>query len=234
MADAILPAHLATLKKNMGEIGGLLSIHAKLGGSGPGRRHNLEILNRSVIVLLVACWEAFVEDLAAQAFQALLDGATEPATFPTRVLALASKALRESDDGRDVWRLAGTGWRTVLRSHRDALFERFIGKWNTPKPQQVDDLFEKLVGFSGCSKQWRWRGMGSGAAVIRLESLVSRRGEIAHRVTAGPPARKAEVRADIRFILQLATVTSNAVGSFVAGRIGRRPWPNMRLRGRAG
>jgi len=68
-----------------------LEIHEGLSGSGPGRRHNLEILNRSALVLLVACLEAFVEDLASHAFDWMLANASEATLIPGRVLTLASK-----------------------------------------------------------------------------------------------------------------------------------------------
>jgi hypothetical protein len=224
MALPTLPPHVDTFALNMAEIERLVDIHKKLGGGGPGRRHNLEVLNRSALVLLVACWEAFVEDLAAQAFQALLDGAPEPDVFPAGVLTLASKSRRESPDPRKVWDLAGKGWRQVLMDHRDVVLDRYIGKWNTPKPSQVDELLEKLIGFSKCSSHWSWRGVSRSAAVDRLEKLVTRRGAIAHRLTGGRRAGKAEVVSGVSLVLQLAAITSNVVSDFVASRTGTRPW----------
>lgn len=36
----------------------LLEIHENLGGTAPGRRRRLEVLNKSAIVLITAIWEA--------------------------------------------------------------------------------------------------------------------------------------------------------------------------------
>lgn len=44
------------------DIDRLLEIHQRLGGKGKGRRHQLEVLNKSAIVLISAIWEAYCED----------------------------------------------------------------------------------------------------------------------------------------------------------------------------
>jgi hypothetical protein len=132
-----VPQHVQDFSHNMDEVGRLLDIHQKLTGSGPGRRHNVEVLNRSALVLTVACWEAFIEDLAESAFDFMLRHAKKPTVFPNRVLALASKKLREHRDESKVWDLAASGWRSVLRKHRQAVLRRYIGSFNTPRPKQV-------------------------------------------------------------------------------------------------
>ena len=95
-----LPLHLQNLLNNLEEVWRLLEIHEGLSGSGPGRRHNLEILNRSALVLLVACLEAFLEDLARHAFDWMLANASEPTLLPARVLTPHRKdsALTRTSD----------------------------------------------------------------------------------------------------------------------------------------
>jgi hypothetical protein len=57
LLDASYPPHVRLLVSNVVEVESLLKIHRKLTGPGPGRRH-VEVLNKSGIVVLVACWEA--------------------------------------------------------------------------------------------------------------------------------------------------------------------------------
>lgn len=218
------PRHLRVLSGNLNAVLRLLEIHEAIGGRGPGRRRDIEVLNRSAIVLLVACWESFVEDLAAEAFDVMLKEATQPETFPTKVLAIAARPLREAADSRQIWRLAGNSWRDVLREHRDTVFKTSIGRLNTPRPKQVDQLFEHVIGISAFSNEWKWKGMPNKRALSRLENLITRRGEIAHRVTAGPSIRKKYVEDSSELVHQLAAVASNAVCRFVEKQIGKTPW----------
>lgn len=48
----------------------LAQIHTKI-NSGPGRRHNQEALYRAGVVMTIAAWESYVEDLLNEAFLAL-------------------------------------------------------------------------------------------------------------------------------------------------------------------
>lgn len=220
-----------TLLANTAEVTDLVLIHEFLTGDKPGRRRRVEVLNKSGIVLLVACWEAFVEDLAGNAFDALLAGATAPTVFPQSVLTLAAAALRDDKDPRALWRLAGPGWRTVLSDHRAAVIDRYIGRLNTPRPKQVDEMFEKLLGIKGLSKVWYWKGATVDANEKRLDALVTLRGEIAHRVAAKKSVRKRDVVLAAAFIQSLAARSSNAVGVFVKARVGHLPWALVRYGG---
>ena len=50
----------------------LLEIHQALGGDAKGRRHRLEVLNKSAVVLITAIWEAYCENLAAEALRNII------------------------------------------------------------------------------------------------------------------------------------------------------------------
>jgi hypothetical protein len=224
VAPAHYPEHVKRLISNTEEVDTLLTIHEDVTGDGPGRRHNVEILNKSGVVLLVACWEAFVEDLATTAFDCLMNNAISPSTFPNIVLTGASKALRSDPNETKVWDLAGDGWKRVLKNSRNELLERYVGKLNTPKPKNVDELFEKIIGLSSLSSCWKWRGTTADASKRKLEKLVELRGEIAHRVKATKAVKKQDLLESSQFVARLAARTSNTVRAFVHGRIGTHPW----------
>ncbi len=50
-------------------------IHERAVGSGPGRKHKVEVLNRAVIVFVCACWEAYVEDVLRDALNVMVSAA---------------------------------------------------------------------------------------------------------------------------------------------------------------
>jgi hypothetical protein len=217
-------AHM-TFFENLREVRRLLDIHTEFSGSSPGYKHNVEVLNKSAIVLLVACWEAFNEDLAEVAFEILLDSADDPSIFPTKVLAMASKQLKESkDDDRDVWALSGAGWKNVLKNYKESIFARYIGRLNTPHANQIDKLYESLLGIPSISRNWYWPGMTVENAVKKLENLIEVRGSISHRVSASQKVHKNTVREYIHFINRIAIKNSNALRALIIERTGNSPW----------
>src|SRR5688500_1273710 len=137
--------HLVLYNKNIAEINRLLQIRHAL-KNRRGFRQNLEILYKSDLVLLVACWEAFIELLAVSSFNFLLLHATTHKSFPAKVLTQASKSFWDSKDERGIWSLAGDGWKSVLSSHKDKILKNYLGNFNTPRPAQIDKLFESLIG----------------------------------------------------------------------------------------
>jgi hypothetical protein len=219
------PPHVANFRANLEEIRGLLAIHVRLTGVGPGRRRNVGVLNRAGIVLLVACWEAYVEDVAALAFEAMMEGARRPSVFPAKVLTRASRDLRKHVDERRVWQLAGDGWKRVLERHRTEILRKHVGGFNTPKPEQIDSLFEDLIGLRKLSSKWKWGRTSAVKASATLSKLVTTRGEIAHRVRAGAEVRKSDVLRARKFIDRLAWLTSNTISDYVVDRTRQRPWP---------
>ncbi len=61
----------------------LVMIHRRAGTGGQGRRYIETSINRAVIVIAMACWQAAVQDLAG----VLLDASMPPARDPGRGVA---------------------------------------------------------------------------------------------------------------------------------------------------
>lgn len=213
--------------KNLAEVNRLLEIHREVGGVGPGYKHNLSVLNKSAIVLLLACWESFVEDLAETAFSVLLNRSKAHTNFSMKVLISAGRPLKESKDEREVWKLAGDGWKSVLKKHKVALLEKYTGRLNSPGPKEVDSLYSSLLGIGAISSNWKWNKMTPGKARKKLRNLVDLRGSIAHRVGAARKVLKKEVNSYGAFINRIAVRTSNATGAYVTKNTGKQAWPQF-------
>lgn len=212
------------LVENSGAVSRLTEIHEHLTGRTRGRKHGVEVLNKSAIVLLVACWESFIEQLAVNAFDAIYKSAKVPDVFPIRVLVIAGSELRESQDATQIWKLAGNGWRQVLAAHRQRVLDKYVGKLNTPKPQQINDLFLDLIGIKNITKCWMYPGASHSKAENRVTALVTLRGDIAHKVQTATPVKKADVEQFTRLIARLAGLTSNYVGLFIENQVKVKPW----------
>ena len=219
-----LPPHLGHLVRNLQDVTRLTEIHSQLSGKSRGRKHGVEVLNKSAIVLLVACWESFIERLAENAFDSMLKHARGPQVFPNKVLAISSNALKQHQNDLEIWKLAGQGWRSILLAHRNDVLERHVGKLNTPKPEQIKSLFETLLGISDVTQCWSYQKMSPKLAETKLTELVVLRGDIAHKVTTSTSVQKATVTYYIDFIGRLAGRMSSRVGLFVEERTQHIPW----------
>jgi hypothetical protein len=229
------PEALASFIANISEVRRLYGIVRALSGGKRGARAEeteapKRIFNKSALVLLVACWEAFVEDVALAAFESMLRSAKGPSAYPKKVLAIAAKPLRDSPDERKVWELAGEGWRDVLRAHRAQVHKKLVEPFHSPLTCNVDELIEELVGYRLISSTWHWKGMSQARACKHLDLLVRRRGEIAHRVRTSEPVYQRHVREAIDHVSRLAVITSNRMADFVKSRTGQSPWEQFNYR----
>jgi hypothetical protein len=221
--------HLDTLLSNMSEVARLLEIHAQIAGPTVGQKHRVEVLNKASVVLLVACWEAFVEDLAESAFNLLLRRVKSPLDLPKKVMAMVSKKVKEEKDDRRLWEIVGDGWRAVFDTHKAAVLSRYLDSFNTPKPEQIDGLFEELLGISTLSKKWSWHKCPPAKARLRLLKLVGLRGDIAHRVSAPKAVQKRYVVEASGLVRRLAICSHNAVNGVLKGRLGFEPWRSYEI-----
>jgi hypothetical protein len=98
-----------------------------------------------------------------------------------------------------------------------------VRPFNTPRTANVDALFQDLIGVE-LSSSWRWTGMSSAAARSKLDSLVTLRGEIAHRVSASRSIRWSFVNDRILFLVHLAIESSNRMRLETMSRGAESPW----------
>lgn len=212
--------HLKELLSNVIETASLLDIHAEISGRGAGRRHGVEVLNKSAIVLVVACWEAYVEDLAKSSLQFMIKEARDHRVFPKLVL----ERVASKNSGVNSWNLAGDGWKQALSDNLTEVLAKTTGTLNTPRASQVDELFSKTIGLTDISRKWRWSGRTSAQAVQALDNLVTLRGSIAHRVKHSQSVRKQDVSNAFDLIGRLSVRCNNEIRTYVHGKIGKYPW----------
>lgn len=219
----------STAKTNFGQQKGdidqLWVIHQEVAGQGAGRKHGIDVLNRAAIVFITACWESYVEDVCLEAFDFLLANATDPSAFPNRVKTLASEEIRSNPDKNQIWNLAGTGWKQVLQNHREAAKKKWLDKLNTPKTEQVNELFRKLLGLQNLSCSWSWQGMNSQQASEKLDNYIVVRGNIAHRTTHDENVYKSWGTDYLSHVERLVEKTDEHVRGHVISLIHISPWP---------
>jgi hypothetical protein len=219
--------HLTAFKRNLGDVTRLMEVHSLLASRVSGRAAALQVLNRSAVVLLSACWEAYIEDLALSAFDWMLANSTNSDSFPKRVRARAGRSIRDSKDELAIWALADLGWRAVLKKHRDETIKGAIASFNSPKAERIDDLYSNLIGLTKLSSSWRWRGSSADRSRDKLERLLTIRGDIAHRVRHTGFVTRPELDDFVAFTDRLSILSHNAVVDHLVEVASAAPWPKM-------
>ena len=200
------------------DIDKLLEIHSIIGGCRKGRRQ-LEVLNKSAIVLITAFWEAYCEDVARQGLVHIADNLESSEDLPTEMKKRVVRELKKCKHELAVWQISDSKWRDYLK-HSVSRIDRM----NTPKTDQVNDLFFDLIGISNVSDSWYWPGMSSENAKRKLDGFVTLRGSIAHRGESGNYVQKGEVEDYVNFVRKLAAKTGGRVNSHVRELTGKRLW----------
>ncbi|MBQ0903580.1 HEPN domain-containing protein [Micromonospora sp. U21] len=203
------------------QIDRLLKIHEEIGGSGRGRRHNLEVLNKSAIVLTCAFWEAFVEDLAAEVLEHFAREASSAELLPLELRKSVAKELASAKHELSSWELAGDGWRAILRARAAKIKDGEDRTLSTPNSRNVETFFCNQAGISSLTSCWYWPKATVLKNRERLDEFVKLRNAIAHR--GGPTdatVLKKDARDGLNLVNRLAKLSISYVNKKVADLVG--------------
>lgn len=206
---------------NKTDVNRLLEIHEHLGGRGRGRRKGVQCLNKAAIVLTSAVWEAYVEDVCADAIDHLSDHLTDSSNLPDLIkLEIAADihsryndTPNKQKDRKAAWDLADEGWKAVLANNLTRIKGKLLtgNAFNSCKSENVKDLLERGIGLSNVCQFWRWQGATPEQVRTRLDEYIKLRGEIAHRGDAAQSIRKNECTAFLSLVERLVQATDTAV-----------------------
>ena len=210
--------------ENAEDVRRLLEIHSSLGGAARGRRYRLEVLNKSALVLITAIWEAYCEDIAAEALAHIVSNVRRGSQLPTELKKKMASELKAAKNDIAVWGLADSGWKNLVQARLAELTADRNRKLNTPKSASIDDLFAIAIGLQSVSSGWRWKGMSAERARKKLDGYVALRGAVAHRGKSGASCKKAQVEDYFRHVRRIASRTGGRVNGFVQGITGKRLW----------
>lgn len=202
----------------------LFELHEKEAGTKAGRKRGVEVLNKSAVVLTCAAWEAYCEDIIGEAVGHLADDCIDPQSLPEKIRRRIATTLKGDPHDLAVWRLAGDGWKGVLKTNADNVTKKFTGAWHSPTSQNVVDLFSDALGIADVSSGWTWGQMKPDKAREKLDAFVNVRGEIAHRLQAAKPVHKSAGRSFFTHVTQLSRRIDDAVSSMLFGSTGKQYW----------
>ena len=215
---------------NCADIDRLVEIHTRLTGDAPGRRYDVEVLNKAGIVLITSFWEAYCEDIAAEGLEHLLKHTNSASALPLDLQRIVAKNLKADQHDLAVWKLADDGWRNVLTERLAELQEERNRKLNTPKTVQIDELFMRALGIPRVSSRWYWNNMPRERAIQKLDRYVELRGEIAHRGRAASSVKKSQVVDYYSHVKLLVGKTGGEVSRVLKNATGRALWRPPRVK----
>lgn len=221
-----MPSHARkAFDENAKDIERLIELHQQQGGSSPGRRYGLEVLNKSAIVFITSFWEAYCEDIAAEGLAHIVKHANAVDSLPKELKKQIAKELKTEANDLAIWSVAGDGWKSVLTSRLEKLTEERNRKLNTPKTANVDRLFQSALGIAKISDSWRLTShMTPDRARKKLDKYVTLRGSIAHRGQASKSVKKADVDDFFDFTKKLAAKTGGKVNAHVKSITAKLLW----------
>jgi RiboL-PSP-HEPN len=190
----------------------------------PGLRPSLDVLTKAGIVLLTSFWEAYCEDLAAEALKHLVDNASDASQLPPALLRIVARDLKGQQHELAVWQLADNGWRKVLSDRLTNLQQERNRRLNTPKTAQIDELFLNAVGIDRISTSWKSSSMTNIEAARKLDDYVILRGEIAHRGKSSDRVVKAQLQDYYGHIRFLVGKTGGRANSMAKSSTGTGLW----------
>jgi hypothetical protein len=221
----------ASFVKNCEDINELLQIHADISGESPGRRRKLGPLRELTIVLLTAFWEAFCEDLAGEALEHLVAHAPDYQALPVELRKQVARELEADKNNLAVWKLAGDGWRTVLAERLERMQELRNRRLNSPKTQQVNDLFREALGIEDISGSWHWASISPQRAAEKLDEYIDIRHQVAHRGSSADRIWRYDINEYYNHVWYLVERTAAEVARVLAGATGVTPWPDETVPG---
>ena len=210
--------------QNLKDVERLLEIHADVGGNAQGRRFGLEVLNKSAIILITAIWEAYCEDLAAEALMHMVDNAPSGLSLPKELKKKLAADILADQNKLAMWDLADAAWKARTQGRLETLMAERNRRLNTPKTAQINELFVAAIGLPDISTAWKWKRMSAAQSARKLDNFVELRGAIAHRGNAASGVKKSQVTDYLAHVKRLVGKPGGSVNAHVKTVSGKPLW----------
>ncbi|MFG1287921.1 MAE_28990/MAE_18760 family HEPN-like nuclease [Xanthobacter versatilis] len=213
------------LSDNLKDIDQLMLFHSSQGGSTRGRRHGLEVLNKSAIVLITSFWEAYCEDIADEALNHIVNNVASADKLPKELKKKVAKEIKESKNEIEMWNISDQNWKNYILSRMSRYKIERDRNLNTPKTSNINDLFDYTIGLKNISNGWDLTSKTNAAsASAKLDKFIILRGSIAHRGVSSNSVKKVDVTKYLDLIKAIAAKTGGSVNSHVKLCTGTPLW----------
>jgi RiboL-PSP-HEPN len=212
----ILPSDSYKVFKNeyMKDIEKIISNYETIKGIGKGKR-SIDHLMRGGLLLLAAAWEVYIEEVLYES-AVFVASNVAPFNLPREIKKTISKSIIRKSAKNEIAPfecIHGDQWKDF---YLDIVSEE-IGKLNTPKTQQINDLFNRYLGIDEICSNYR---------ETTLDDFISFRGEIAHRMKAKEYLKLDIFKGYVKLINHLVEDHDIYLYKYLKGLAGKTPWNN--------
>jgi hypothetical protein len=191
--------------KLLTDVDRIIESHDSL-STGKKGKHGLGHLTRGGVILLCAAWELYVEKLAQESLQKILERAGSPKRLPKETQKFLARQVKKNKHELYSLELAGDGWKNTLKVE----CERQINAFNTPKAGPIEVLLRELVGLEIRSQVWQT------SDTDRIDEFVKLRGEIAHNGSDANYVRIQDLKSNRAEIARIAIQLDNQTASYIS------------------
>ena len=181
------------------------------GFSLPSRRElsRLNYINRSALITLCASWEQYIEDVALNSVDVLLQCTDDPLDLPPLVQKAIGTYIKNLPS--DLKRLKSAT--TDLKSTYDTCIKQAVRNFHSPTCKKTNTLLQQ----SSRVTYKVFSDPKSCEYCKDLDGIIKTRNKMAHRVVRyGKPITQQEVDKNMQIIHRLATNTDNHLHKYLA------------------
>jgi len=188
----------------------------------PERKEQL-ILLKSSVVLTLAYWERFIEDLLLEGCKFISDGLRNPCDLPKvtrQKVALFSitedRMVNPEKFSDSIWSFSADGWGVPLINYVNDLTSRL----NTANTKRIKESFFAVFGIRNILNDWKNPNLNPEVNCAAFDAFVTKRHEIAHGSDIDPETISidyifASLKLLISFADHISSVMWNQIGIIV-------------------
>ncbi len=184
----------------------------------------VNVLYRSAVVLMISHWEAYIEDICAEALSHIVEETTDPDKLPKEIRKKVGKEIKSTNNDIEAWKLAADGWKVFLKQREAKYFEERNRSFNTPKPEQTNMFVENVIGLKNITNSWKFDDVSAEENAERLKKLVELRGQIAHRGNLNHELTEDWLVEEVKFLKKIVSKTGGKINGHVKKSVGTGLW----------
>jgi hypothetical protein len=203
---------------NSDDVRSLWSLYQEAKSSRAVQRH-LGPANKGTYLLIAALWETYCEDVLLETMTELITSIDDAESLPIAIRRAIARDVKEDKHDLSPWQLAGVRWRAVADQRARRLCREWV--FNSPKADNVDELFRRTLGIPDVSQCWTTERVPAPRSA--LDEHLTRRGELAHR-SASTTVTKRQVSDFYQLVMDLTQSMDVHLGAFLFTVTGQNPF----------
>ncbi|MCF7855903.1 MAG: hypothetical protein K9N51_13980 [Candidatus Pacebacteria bacterium] len=181
----------------------------------PDFSEHKEVVLKSAIVLMVSFWEAYVEDICAEAIEHLVASMPTSEALPKELKKQIATEIAADKNELRMWDLADAKWKEFVHARLSQYCDQRNWKFNSPKAEPTAVFLRRHLGIEDVTKSWTFEKLDSQHCRRKLDEIVEVRGAIAHRGKAPKKITLDLAKAYADFLKRIISKTGGVVNAHV-------------------